>query len=415
MEPSTLRRPRSLAAALLAAALLVPLPAAPARADRGDRYEPTRRDVRFADRLSPLAQGERTRVVRRRIAPGLTFVRIVDRRTPRRIFVLRADVANQPLTFDVTLAGDTLPARATTSAMARRGGALAAINGDFSDRSTGRPVHPFVEDGTFVHAPVVRGTAFVVPRSETRALVARPEQTVVVEDPARGLTWTIDRWNEGDPLIGEIVGFSAVGGTLAPPPTEACSIHLAPSGPVRTSDPTGLERTYAVDGRGCAAESMDVTSGVVLSAIAGTHEATQLLATTLGTSLTIRWDTGFADAFDVLGGGARLVDGREVAVPAGCRVGSCHADPRTGIGVQGDGRLLLVVVDGRRRNYSIGLSTRAFARLMRRLGAEDAVNLDGGGSSTMVVEGDVMNRPSDGRERSIGNAALILPGPDPAE
>ena len=41
----------------------------------------------------------------------------------------------------------------------------------------------------------------------------------------------------GDPLIGEIAGFSAVGGTLAPPPTDACSIHLTPSGPVGTSDP----------------------------------------------------------------------------------------------------------------------------------------------------------------------------------
>jgi hypothetical protein len=154
---------------------------------------------------------------------------------------------------------------------------------------------------------------------------------------------------------------------------------------------------------------MDVTSGVVLSAIAGTSEATRLLATALGRTLTIRWDTGFANAFDVLGGGVRLVAGREVAVPDGCTVGSCHADPRTGIGVQDDGRLLLVVVDGRRRHYSIGLSTRAFARLMRRLGAEDAVNLDGGGSSTMVVEGDVANRPSDGHERPISSAALILP------
>lgn len=371
--------------------------------------------MRFADRLSPRTAGPRTRTVRREVAPGLTFVKIVDRKIPRRVFVLRADVATYPLTFDVTLAGERLPARATVSAMAERHGALAAINGDFSDRSTGRPIHPFVADGSFLHAPVVRGNAFVVPRNELGASVARPEQTVVVEGSMHGLPWTVDRWNDGDPGIGEIAGYSAPGGTLAPPPADACSIHLEPTGAVTPSPSTGLERSFVVDRRACSTEPMDVTSGVVLSATPGTDEATQLFATAVGTTLTVRWDTGFSDAFDVLGGGARLLDGGALALPEGCRVGSCHADPRTGIGIQGDGRLLLVVVDGRQPKYSIGLSTRAFARLMRRLGAVDAVNLDGGGSSAMVVEGEVVNRPSDGRERPVGDAALILPGPDPGE
>jgi exopolysaccharide biosynthesis protein len=52
---------------------------------------------------------------------------------------------------------------------------------------------------------------------------------------------------------------------------------------------------------------------------------------------------------------------------------------------------------------------------MRDLGAVDALNLDGGGSSEMVVDGEVVNRPSDGRERRITNAVLILPGADPGE
>ncbi|MGZ8593905.1 MAG: phosphodiester glycosidase family protein [Actinomycetota bacterium] len=44
-----------------------------------------------------------------------------------------------------------------------------------------------------------------------------------------------------------------------------------------------------------------------------------------------------------------------------------------------------------------------------------ALNLDGGGSSTMVVQGKVANRPSDGHERAISNAILVLPGADPGE
>lgn len=58
----------------------------------------------------------------------------------------------------------------------------------------------------------------------------------------------------------------------------------------------------------------------------------------------------------------------------------------------------------------------AFARLFRRLGAVRALNLDGGGSTTTVVNGKVVNRPSDaGGERAVSSALLILPGPDPDE
>jgi exopolysaccharide biosynthesis protein len=56
-----------------------------------------------------------------------------------------------------------------------------------------------------------------------------------------------------------------------------------------------------------------------------------------------------------------------------------------------------------------------FARIMADLGAVTALNLDGGGSSEMVVQGKVVNRPSDGQERAISNAILILPGADPDE
>jgi len=56
-----------------------------------------------------------------------------------------------------------------------------------------------------------------------------------------------------------------------------------------------------------------------------------------------------------------------------------------------------------------------FAEIMQNLGAVQALNLDGGGSSTMVVEGVVVNRPSDDRLGRTSNAVLVLPGPDPGE
>ena len=75
----------------------------------------------------------------------------------------------------------------------------------------------------------------------------------------------------------------------------------------------------------------------------------------------------------------------------------------------------MVVIDGRRPGWSRGATLGELRATLRDLGAVDALNLDGGGSSEMVVNGEVVNRPSDGRERRITNAVLILPGADPGE
>lgn len=84
-------------------------------------------------------------------------------------------------------------------------------------------------------------------------------------------------------------------------------------------------------------------------------------------------------------------------------------NPRTMAGTTADGDFLLVAVDGHTPDYSIGLSVDESAQLMRALGAVEAVNLDGGGSTSMVVNGSVVNRPSDAAgERPVGDAVLIM-------
>jgi exopolysaccharide biosynthesis protein len=83
--------------------------------------------------------------------------------------------------------------------------------------------------------------------------------------------------------------------------------------------------------------------------------------------------------------------------------------PRTAVGFSRDGRTLyLLTVDGRSEN-SGGATLAELARLMRRLGAWEAMNFDGGGSTTMVVGDSVVNVPSDTTgERAVGNALLVV-------
>lgn len=84
--------------------------------------------------------------------------------------------------------------------------------------------------------------------------------------------------------------------------------------------------------------------------------------------------------------------------------------PRTMIGQKADGTFVLAVVDGRSTN-SLGVTAQQQAQIMLKLGCINAVNLDGGGSSTMVrvVNGTpvVHNRPSDGNERAVGSVILV--------
>lgn len=85
-------------------------------------------------------------------------------------------------------------------------------------------------------------------------------------------------------------------------------------------------------------------------------------------------------------------------------------NPRTAAGIREDGSLLLVVVDGRNPEHSIGASIPEMAGLMQHLGAVDAINLDGGGSSAMVVEGELVSTPSDASgERPVSDAIVFSP------
>ncbi|MDP9184516.1 MAG: phosphodiester glycosidase family protein, partial [Actinomycetota bacterium] len=110
-----------------------------------------------------------------------------------------------------------------------------------------------------------------------------------------------------------------------------------------------------------------------------------------------------------------LTDGK-VVIPASCSTHMCSRNPRTAIGVTAIDRVIMFVVDGR-TSVSIGFTLHRLAHWMRWLGAVDAVNLDGGGSATMWINGrGVVNHPTDtAGERPVSNAVVVLPGADPQE
>ncbi|HAR61894.1 MAG: hypothetical protein DKM50_08005 [Candidatus Margulisiibacteriota bacterium] len=103
--------------------------------------------------------------------------------------------------------------------------------------------------------------------------------------------------------------------------------------------------------------------------------------------------------------GSTLIDGKDQGFNENSFVNAKH--PRTAIGVNSNGELLIVTVDGRKK-YSVGLSLKELAEYLIQLGAVEAINLDGGGSTSMVVKGLYVNGPSENSPRPIANALLVF-------
>lgn len=155
---------------------------------------------------------------------------------------------------------------------------------------------------------------------------------------------------------------------------------------------------------------LSISNGRTVSAVDAVSANPVFLATETQQARILRapfHKTSFEAAHNALQGwyganGMLLDDGQVTTTTA-------DIHPRTAIGVSQDGRYVyLLVVDGRQQGLSEGMTLVELAEWMRQLGCWDAMNLDGGGSSTLVVKdgngaSKILNSPSGGSQRSVGN------------
>ncbi len=162
------------------------------------------------------------------------------------------------------------------------------------------------------------------------------------------------------------------------------------------------------------AGNMTIEPGTVVLSGHGANAAA-LAGLKLGDHVTLQQTMGnsAADAASmVISGGPLLLEQgkinvRTVAEKIANDIALGRA-PRTALGLKKDGSLLLLVVDGR-SSTSAGMTLTELAQYLLKLGAWDAVNFDGGGSSEMVINGQIVNKPSDGRERWVSVGLGLLP------
>jgi hypothetical protein len=350
------------------------------------------------------------------LAPGLTLTRIVDPVGPERVYVLTVD-PSKPVTIDVATVAGAMGNYARPSAIATAHKALAAINGDFTI-DPGRPLHPLAEDGTLRQLGLQNGASFAISHDETAVYVGKDRVTVSGRNLDTKAKFAVAEFNTGGPKGSSIVGNSPYGGSAERPPRNACSVRMKIYGKMHwTANNRGVSRDYVVDRIRCSAKVLRVQpSTVVLSSGPKGLGARALQSMKRNETIRLSWSFGWTGVMDSVGGMPLLVDNGKAVARSSCGSYFCSKNPRTGIGVTADGKVLLVVVDGRRNN-SVGLTLSGFARYMVDLGATYAVNLDGGGGSAMWVQGQgIISQPSDrSGERPVTNAVLVLPGPDLGE
>ena len=123
----------------------------------------------------------------------------------------------------------------------------------------------------------------------------------------------------------------------------------------------------------------------------------------------------WATAQDIIGGAGLLIrDGRDIddwSIETFNQGFAENRHPRTMIGTSADKTIWLVTVDGRQPERSVGMTLVELRTLAKRLGLTNALNLDGGGSTTMWVQGEVINGPSDPTgPRKVSDALLVFGG-----
>lgn len=335
--------------------------------------------------------------------------------TYRRYDILTGPFSTRVLTLapigrtrlDLAIAQDRLAGFETTSSMARRHHAVAAVNGDFA-LPNGRPVHLFAEDGHLLQSPALVENAMAGSGRGVDVALGQPAPVMTVNDTRSRRVAPLARVNSGAPAVDELSMVTPAAAGLESPPSDACSARLRERGRPHIDGNSAMAATYVVHAVACGVEPMAAEGLSVLSAPLAGSQAAFVRDLRPGRPLRMTWSVGWPGVQDVGGGNALLVEDGQLSPQVIGDTPFFARHPRTGIGVTATGEVLLVTVDGRQDGLSVGMTLAEFGEYFRSLGAVRALLLDGGGSTTMVVRGDVRNSPSDGNERPVGTAVLVL-------
>lgn len=350
----------------------------------------------------------------REIAPGVEHTFLWSAEGPWAINLVEAAPGTCAPEIRTRKAGNAIRGVARTTALASGAAqelgrsVLAAINGDFFlGDPYGQPRGAQVIQGKIVNGPDPSRPVFGITTSGTRFINI---VSILGElRTADGTKTVINKVNTSPEESSALAVYNSYFGASTPTQSGVVEVRISP---VPGSYPVNEGRGVVV-GIDTLPAGVSIPSGGIV--LAGRSIGAQFIRQNISQGDTLTWTIDFDGApgpvLEMIGGYPRLVQAGNTVRSTGSLVTERH--PRTALGWRKDGTILLVTVDGRQSGWSVGMTGAELASLMKALGATEAINLDGGGSTTMVVEGMVVNRYSDPSERSVANAVLLVESAKP--
>jgi hypothetical protein len=340
-------------------------------------------------------------------ASGLSYSNDQVPDKPWSIHVLKIDRCRDDFEFHTTLPKGRSFGLATLADQikalpAELGQPVAAINGDFwrpSRRYEGDPMGLQILRGELVSAPAPERGCFWVDTNGHPNVSIVVSQLKVIWGDGRMTPLGLNQERADD----EAVLFTSVVG-LRTDTRGGRELVLERDG---TNDwlPLQAGRAYSARVKEVLASGNTPVGSNAMVLSLGPELAARTPAVAAGAVLKIRADTAptLRGVQTAIGGGPMLVRNGLVGSFKGLQT----RHPRTAIGWN-DNHIFLVEVDGRQRSLSVGMTFPELAEYMAKLGCKEALNFDGGASSTFWVHGQVMNSPSAGHERPMANALALV-------
>ena len=292
---------------------------------------------------------------------------------------------------------------------------VAAVNADFFSTSTGIPMGVYVNDGRFISSSDGRYAVGIgADGSVTLGKVGDSLSLACGEE-----TLAVSYLNKYPTVYGVYLLTRDFGSSTRLSSSIAATEYVIKfDGDILLGESVSGEVTEVRTTMGAA----EIPEGCAVLLVPDIYDYSELYLT-LEVGDKIELSTTVSDEFrgtvNAVGGGdVILIDGEPTDWISDEAIETSR-NPRTAMGVTADGKVMLLVVDGRKAGYSSGVKMTDLAAAMKSLGCVSAINFDGGGSSVLAIysadTASVANSPSDGTVRSVPNAVAMYESREEAE
>lgn len=286
-----------------------------------------------------------------------------------------------------TASSGALNRKASIRNIANVENSIVAINGGYFKPQTGVPLGTLVIDKNVLTGPIYNRVALGINSNGTFSM-ERSSIDITIKGKKRGIK--ADNINQPRMLSTYTLVYTEKWGTMTPP---------APKYGMAAAVKDGVVINYGYG-------AVEIPKGGF--AIVGPKQNIEPLLNEKNINMDIKFAEAFKGSEHIIGGGPYLVKNGQMYVDINDqKFGAINGkNPRTAIGYTKNNELIIVTVDGREEN-SVGMTLWEISRVMKDLGCEYAMNLDGGGSSVIYVKGRIENTPAYREGIAISNAIVV--------